>query len=136
MTAPPERPRATSKLVAEVRLALSAIANERTDAGRMFLRMAAEKCVDELEERLHAPIAAGTIGESWASYVADVLNPAGAGEVQREETKRAFYAGAAAMFGAMLAAAELEEDPAAARVEALDRELADYIRMFKVREGL
>jgi len=76
------------------------------------------------------------IGEAWASYVDAVLAPAGAGAAQREETKRAFYAGAAAMFSAMLEAAELDEDPAAARVEALDRELADYLRLFKRREGI
>jgi hypothetical protein len=77
-----------------------------------------------------------TIGEGWASYLANVVKPAGAGDVPIEECKRAFYAGAAAMFSAMLEAAELEEDPAAARVEALDRELDDYLRLFKSREGI
>ncbi len=83
-----------------------------------------------------AGVAETSIGEAWANYLANVLEPAGAGDVQREECKRAFYAGAAAMFGAMLAAAELEEDPAAARLEALDRELEDYLRLFKSREGV
>jgi hypothetical protein len=73
------------------------------------------------------------IGESWADYLAKVV-PADASAVQREECKRAFYAGAAAMFGAMLEAAELDEDPAAASVEALDRELSDFLRLFKKRE--
>jgi len=76
-----------------------------------------------------------TIGEGWASYLSNVV-PTAASESQREETKRAFYAGAAAMFTAMLDAAELEEDQAAARVEGLDRELDDYLRLFKAREGV
>ena len=76
-----------------------------------------------------------TIGEGWASYLSNVV-PAGASETQREETKRAFYAGAAAMFTAMLDAAELEEDPAAARLAGLDRELEDYLRLFKARERI
>ncbi len=76
-----------------------------------------------------------TIGEGWASYLSNVVPPA-ASETQREETKRAFYAGAAATFTAMLDAAELEEDPAAARVAGLDRELDDYLRLFKKREGI
>lgn len=76
-----------------------------------------------------------TIGEGWASYLSNVV-PAAAAESQREETKRAFYAGAAAMFTAMLDAAELEEDPAAARVAGLDRELEDYLRLFKARERI
>ena len=90
----------------------------------------------EAAARSTTPTTSEGIGEAWASYVAALLDPAGAGEVQREETKRAFYAGAAAMFSAMLNAAELEEDPAAARVEALDRELVDYLRLFKTREGI
>jgi hypothetical protein len=65
-----------------------------------------------------------------------IVPPDGAGAVQREETKRAFYGGAAATFGIMLEAAELEEDAAAARVEALDLELADFLRLFSSRHGI
>jgi hypothetical protein len=82
------------------------------------------------------PDGAGTIGEAWASYSAALLDPIGADAVQREETKRAFYGGAAATFGIMLEAAELEEDAAAARVEALDLELADFLRLFSSRHGI
>jgi len=89
-----------------------------------------------LAQWLTIPTDVGTIGEAWASYAGAILDLIAAGAVQREETKRAFYAGAAAMFGAMLEAAELEEDPAAARVESLDRELVDYLRLFKSRENL
>lgn len=77
-----------------------------------------------------------TIGEVWASYVADVL-PAMASDVQREETKRAFYAGATAMFAAVLAASEPDDEAEAeARMDALDRELGDYLRLFTARHGL
>jgi hypothetical protein len=89
-----------------------------------------------LAQWLTLPADVGTIGEAWASYAGAILDPIAAGDTQREETKRAFYAGAAAMFGAMLNAAELEDDPAAARVEALDRELVDYLRLFKARHGV
>lgn len=77
-----------------------------------------------------------TIGEEWASYQTEVV-PADAPEVQREECKRAFYAGAQAMFSAVMEAAEPEEDEACdARMEALHRELQDWLRLFKKREGL
>jgi hypothetical protein len=75
------------------------------------------------------------IGEAWASYVANVL-PADAGEVQVEETKRAFYSGATSMYSAMLEASTLDEAAAEARLQALDREIGDYIRLFKLREGI
>lgn len=91
---------------------------------------------ENLARWLTMPTDVGTIGEAWASYAGAVLDPIDAGAVQREETKRAFYAGAAATFGAMINAVELEEDSATARVEALDRELVDYLRMFKSREGV
>ncbi len=74
------------------------------------------------------------IGEAWASYLTNVV-PAAASDAQREELKRAFYAGAAAMYDGIFTAVdgdggELE------RLEAIDRELADYLRLFKAREGI
>jgi hypothetical protein len=76
------------------------------------------------------------IGEYWASYLADVM-PAAAGELQREECKRAFYAGAQAMLSAVFAATDpIDEDECQARIAALERELLDYMRVFKAREGL
>jgi hypothetical protein len=38
----------------------------------------------------------GKLRKAWESYLRDVM-PAGAGAIQREETRRAFYAGAASM---------------------------------------
>lgn len=76
------------------------------------------------------------IGEQWASYQADVI-PAAAPKVQREECKRAFYAGAQAMFRAVMQTAELDNDDASeARLVALEREMQDWLRLFKKREGL
>ena len=126
----------STQLLEDLRSEIAGLANDNTSAGRMFGRIRAEKILRAIGDRLVAPLdGKGSVGEAWASYLAAVV-PAGAGEAQREESKRAFYAGAAAMFGDMLNAAELEEDAAAARLEALDRELADYLRMFKRREGI
>jgi hypothetical protein len=87
-----------------------------------------------VEFAIELPVVGG-IGEAWASYLENIV-PATAGDVQREEMKRAFYAGAAAGYEATLNAADLEEGAAAARLEAIDRELLDYIRLFKSREGI
>lgn len=40
-----------------------------------------------------------TVADQWKVYETLVLDPIKAGPVQRVETKRAFYAGAAAMLG-------------------------------------
>ena len=126
----------TGQLLEELRGEIAGLANDNTSAGRLFGRIRAEGILVAIGERLVARTGhKGTIGESWASYLAAVVPP-GAGEAQREESKRAFYAGAAAMFGDMLEACELEEGAAAARLEALDAELADYLRLFKKREGI
>lgn len=131
-----ERP-STSQLFEDLRLAIAGLAVDRTSAGRMFARIRVEKILNALRDRVVATLEAPVpIGEAWASYSAALLDPIGAGAAQREETRRAFYAGAAAMFSAVLEGADLEEDAAAARLEALDRELADYLRLFKHREGI
>lgn len=78
---------------------------------------------------------ARTIGEQWASYQAEVV-PTVASDVQREECKRAFYAGANAMFSAVMAAMAYDDTAAAARLQALDREMRDFIRLFAKRENV
>jgi hypothetical protein len=76
------------------------------------------------------------IGEAWASYQGEVV-PRDAPAVQRDECKRAFYAGAHAMYFAVLeAAAAAEEAVGESRLEALARELEDFLRLFKKREGV
>ena len=76
------------------------------------------------------------IGEGWASYQAEVV-PSNAPAVQREEYKRAFYAGAQAMFTAVMEATEPDdEDVCDARLAAIVQEMQDFLRLFKKREGI
>lgn len=73
-----------------------------------------------------------TLGEQWADYYEKLLRPAGAGEVQVEETRQAFYAGALCMFhlvsnaGANAPDGEAGEEEGARRMEAILREAEDY----------
>lgn len=61
--------------------------------------------------------------DEWTSYDRDVV-PADAGAVQREECRRAFYAGAWVCFCAVLGAIEPEDEAECERnLEALQREL-------------
>lgn len=76
------------------------------------------------------------IGEQWASYQLQVV-PVEAPQVQREECKRAFYAGAQAMFSEVMTAVASDNDDAiGAALIALEREMRDFLRLFKAREGL
>lgn len=79
-----------------------------------------------------------TVGEEWADYVANILRPAGAGEIQIEECKRAFYAGAFVMFGIVsnIGAEAPDEDTGAARLEQARRECVDYFKNFGKRHGV
>lgn len=77
-----------------------------------------------------------TIGEQWASYLAEVIPPE-APAVQVEECKRAFYAGAQGMFALVMEAVAPEDDDACgARLQGIEREMQDWLRLFKRREGL
>ncbi len=63
---------------------------------------------------------------AWRSYEKDVV-PIDASAVQREECRRAFYAGATAMFGLMMRATEpTDEDACVRNMEQLDAELAAF----------
>jgi hypothetical protein len=69
-----------------------------------------------------------SIAEAWRSYDARVL-PAVAGEVQRMETRKAFYAGAMVLFNILLHGVSdgdemTEEDDAL--YDGLQRELSDF----------
>lgn len=129
--------RSTGQLLADLQAALAAVAKAEAIPERLIRAIAAAALLELLRARVVATLEAPVpIGEAWASYSAALLDPIGAGDAQREETKRAFYAGAAAMFSAVLEGADLEEDAAAGRLESLDRELADYMRLFKSREGI
>lgn len=66
---------------------------------------------------------------AWRTYQRDVIPP-GAPAVQHEECRRAFYAGAMALFGLVtrVGADAVSEEAGAAFVEALNQELQAYGR--------
>lgn len=69
-----------------------------------------------------------TIADQWASYDREVLLPAAVGEVQRTETRRAFYAGASALFALVsgLGIDDISEDQGADELEVLSQELQAF----------
>lgn len=67
-----------------------------------------------------------TIADEWASYEAEVL-PATAGEIQRTETRRGFYAGAQALLSLMVSeCSDVSDEEGADVMEALHRELRTF----------
>lgn len=58
----------------------------------------------------------------WETFERKVIPP-GASRIQRQEMRRAFYAGAAGMFGLIAQIDEEDEDEAVAQLEALKQEL-------------
>ncbi len=60
-----------------------------------------------------------TVAELWQSYANDVL-PKHASATQRRETRRAFYAGAQAFFGAIVAGLSEGAEPTEEDVQSLD----------------
>jgi hypothetical protein len=73
-----------------------------------------------------------SIDAEWRSYEKAVV-PKTAGEVQRQETRRAFYAGASAMLNMQMEMAELSEDAAVAVLNGLHEEAGSFA--FMVMEG-
>lgn len=67
-----------------------------------------------------------SIREVWQSYLREVL-PADASPIQIQECRRAFYAGARAMW-AIFETAPDEEPAVDAMLEALDREMTVFAR--------
>lgn len=63
----------------------------------------------------------GVIANEWRCFAQTVL-PKGVGEVQRVETRRAFYAGAAAMFGVLMRHPGSDDE----LFEVVVREFADW----------
>lgn len=67
-----------------------------------------------------------TVADMWASYQRDVV-PAAAGFTQMTETRRAFYAGAFAMYKAITKdVADLPDDKAMAALALLHGELVGF----------
>ena len=69
----------------------------------------------------------------WASYLERVL-PVNAPPVQKRETQRAFYAGAAALFGVIMRELEPGEEPTEADLRAMD-EIAAELKEFGQTAG-
>lgn len=69
----------------------------------------------------------GRVAAIWASFAERVL-PMRAGSVQKRETKRSFYAGAAAMLEIVSnLSAELSEEDACRELAAVEAELLDFM---------
>jgi hypothetical protein len=74
-----------------------------------------------------------TLFDEWRSFETDII-PKGAPAVQREECRRAFYAGAVCMFGLMLAATVPEdEDECELRIQRIHDELNAYPQDLRVK---
>lgn len=71
-----------------------------------------------------------TLADEWRDFARQVV-PQGAPDVQRVEMRRAWYAGAAAMFGLMTGGLDADHEPTdldVAYVESLSQELAAFGR--------
>lgn len=69
------------------------------------------------------------IREGWYQYSERIL-PAGASDVQKQETRRAFYAGAAHLWDAFISAlgpGEEADPPDLALAEGVDREIKTWL---------
>lgn len=72
-----------------------------------------------------------TISEQWQSF-SSVL-PAGAGKIQRQEVRRAFYAGAKAVLNLSAVIADQSEDAGVQMLEGLHEECRRFFQ--HVQEG-
>lgn len=76
-----------------------------------------------------------TVQSLWEGFALTCL-PADAGEVQRTETRLAFYAGALAIFAEMTGPiASLEDDAACERMSALGDEFERHLAWLQVRRA-
>lgn len=73
----------------------------------------------------------GILAREWAAFARAVLDPINAPQMQRQEMRRAWYAGAATLFDVMTNLAgpgEEDDEVGAARVEQVHQELRRYAR--------
>lgn len=71
----------------------------------------------------------GILAREWTSFARMILDPVNAGALQRQEMRRAWYAGAVMMFDLMSNLAGPSDEPdevGAARVEQVHQELRQY----------
>ena len=72
-----------------------------------------------------------SLGEIWADYERSILDPINAPPTQRQETRRAFYAGAGAMLHALIEGLDPDKEPTVRDLEyvtSLDAECKAFIR--------
>lgn len=75
------------------------------------------------------------IAPMWNAYLREVI-PAAAPDVQRTECRRAFYAGAQAMYSLMVADLPEDGDDAEAHLRELHEELAAFLREAQILADL
>jgi hypothetical protein len=71
----------------------------------------------------------GLLEREWRSFSHRVLDPIGASRIQRAETRRAWYAGAATMFDTvsnLVGPGDEPDEVGAARVEVIHQELRRF----------
>jgi hypothetical protein len=72
-----------------------------------------------------------SLADEWREFETRILNPMNAGAVQRQETRRGFYAGAQMMFSLMTGGLDADHEPTdldVAYIESLSQELRAYAR--------
>ena len=72
-----------------------------------------------------------TVQSLWQDFDTKVVAPSGAGDVQRSEMRKAFFAGANVMFYMMVEASGYPEDTALTVVEKISKELRDFPKTLK-----
>lgn len=71
------------------------------------------------------PPAPKTLASVWRAYVRMILDPVGAERIQRQETKRAFYAGASAVITILTGNLSGEGEPQQADFDLMDSVVAE-----------
>ena len=75
------------------------------------------------------------VRELWETYAAGVMPP-GAGAVQRQEMRRAFYAGVQGILGLLVMKLEPDHEPTAADLRMMDEIAAELVAFeTAVQEG-
>ena len=92
-----------------------------------------EAAPENLEVRGEARMKRQLMMEQWDEFARRIL-PANCSQVQRQETRRAFYAGAQAILFRVIAAFAPEAEPTAEDLqvmEDLDQELRDFAKLIE-----
>lgn len=82
-----------------------------------------------MTEGAPTPITAKSLGEVWRMYTRLFLDPIQAERIQRQETRRAFYAGAQAVITIISNNLSEDQEPTEAdfaMIDSIAKELADF----------